>query len=117
MATIGAARHEPLRIVLRYDSVHIERFRRRPVVLTGLQSRLVTEVGLAGLPVGWRGIAADLWPDAEDDVKRRRAWDSTTRRLRKTLRDHGIRTDLIRPDGAGNVELVLEPGDQVVDQA
>jgi hypothetical protein len=38
------------------------------------------------------------------------------RRLRLKLSSHGLRPDLLRADGTGLVELVLGPGDVVVDE-
>jgi hypothetical protein len=47
----------------------------------------------------------------------RRRWDVHLGRLRAKLREARIREDLVRPDGRGNLELVLAPRDVVEDQA
>ena len=44
-------------------------------------------------------------------------FDTTLARLRRQLRDLAIREDLVGLDGAGNVELVLYPGDRMVDES
>jgi hypothetical protein len=37
-------------------------------------------------------------------------------RLRRKLRDERLRSDLVRADGAGMIELFLRPGDVIEDQ-
>lgn len=105
----------PLRIVCRYDTVHLQRAGRPVVVLTGLQARLFSEVATVGCPVSWEVIASTLWPDA-DRAQGRRRWDVQVVRLRGRLRAAGISGDVIQSDGKGNVELVLGPQDVVVDE-
>ena len=66
-----------------------------------------------------RGIhmAPQLWPAHScDRIQRRRSWDSLIRRLRIKLREAGIREELVRNDGHGNVELFLLPADLIVDE-
>ena len=70
-----------------------------------------------GVPVAWESIAASVWPDGDDRNALRRRWDVHLGRLRAKLRETGIREDLVRTDGKGNLELVLGPGDTVEDQA
>lgn len=105
----------PLTLVARYSSVHVFRHRRLPVVIDALPGRLLSEVATIGVPVGWEVVARELWPDF-DDYRLRMSWDRALRRLRSELQVHGIRGDLVRPDGRGNVELFLLPGDNVRDE-
>jgi hypothetical protein len=47
----------------------------------------------------------------------RRRLDVALSRLRQRLREHGIRADLVRMTGLGQIELFLHERDQVVDAA
>lgn len=101
-------------VVLRYPSVHLQRPRRHPLVLDGLPARLVCELAEMGVPAEWTVVARQLWPDEDDTTRLRQGWDRALRRLRSRLREGGVREDLVRPDGCGNVELLLLPGDRVI---
>lgn len=103
----------PLRIVSRYDTVHVFRPGLAPVALQGLGARLVAELVLLGGPVSWSVLAGELWPDGGS----RKQLDMVMMRLRHRLREARIRTDLVRADGTGLIELMLRPGDVVEDQA
>ncbi|MCB9665334.1 MAG: hypothetical protein H6732_14580 [Alphaproteobacteria bacterium] len=102
----------PLRLVARYDTVHLFRPDRVPLVLHGLSARLVSELVTFGVPVPWRVLADELWPDGGS----RKQLDMALVRLRARLRAARVRTDLVRTDGSGVVELFLRPGDVVEDQ-
>ncbi|MES2645210.1 MAG: FHA domain-containing protein [Myxococcota bacterium] len=106
----------PLRIVCRYDTVHIVRIGRPVVVLSGLLARLLSEIATVGKPVGWEGVAIALWPEVDDRSQLRRRWDVQMSRLRARLRAAGVRGDLVRPDGKGNFELVLGAEDVMLDE-
>ena len=54
--------------------------------------------------------------DEDEPAVLRRNWDAAMARLRKKLREARIRTDLVRADRTGNVELVLRRADRVEDQ-
>ncbi len=101
-----------LDVVGRWDTAHLRRPGRTPVALSGLQARLVTELGTMRSPVDWRVVAGALWRGDP----RRRSYDRLLKRLRHTLRRHGIRTDLVRATGTGMVELYLHAGDRFVEQ-
>lgn len=116
-ATVGHVAADALTLVLRYTAVHIHRARRDPVVFDGLRARLITELGLMRQTAPWEVLARELWPGDEDMALVRPRWDRLLARVRQTLRDASIREDLVRPDGCGNVELYLQPGDRVVDEA
>ena len=65
-----------------------------------------------------RTATAEPWSfQARTTSAWRKSWDRALARLRERLREAGLREDLVRPDGRGNVELFLRPGDQVVDEA
>lgn len=106
---------EPLELVVRYDTVHIHRGQ-TTMVLEGQLARFVSDLAVAGVPMGWLVLASELWPQEKDPVVLRRNWDAAMSRLRRRLREVGIRADLVRADRTGNVELFLRRGDRVVDQ-
>ncbi|MDP2306317.1 MAG: hypothetical protein Q8P18_09850 [Pseudomonadota bacterium] len=107
----------PLRIVARHVTAHVHRDGQPVCVLTGVPARIVSELAVMGVPAAWEAVAASVWPDEDDRNALRRRWDVHLGRLRAKLRDAGIRDDLVRADGKGNLELVLRPGDVVEDQA
>ena len=84
-------------------------------MLNGLHARLVSELALAGVPVGWEALAGELWPGDEDRLALRRRMDTALSRLRRKLRAAGVRTNLARADGCGHLELLLLDGDVVED--
>lgn len=51
-------------------------------------------------------LVAEVWTDDDAFVLRKR-WDVNLGRLRGRLREGGVRTDLVRAAGTGQVELVL----------
>jgi hypothetical protein len=105
----------PLRIVARFETVHIHPKGRAVVVITGIRARIVTELVGYAVPVPWEHLAVPIWPDAARRVQRMN-WDRHLKALRNQLRDVGLRTDLVRADGRGNVELLLMPDDEVIDE-
>ena len=111
---LGAA--APLHIVARHVTVHLLREGQPACVLTGVAARVVSGLATMGVPVPWEVLAAEVWPDDDDRNAVRRRWDVHLGRLRAKLRDVGIRDDLVRADGKGNLELVLGARDTVEDQ-
>jgi len=105
----------PLRVVARYDSVHLQRAGHETVVLSGMAARLVGELVLLGGTAPWRVVASEVWPGTEPDRLRHRL-DVTLSRLRRRLADANLRTDIVRMDGCGQVELVLDHDDHLVDE-
>lgn len=103
----------PLRIVTRYDTVHVFRPGLPPTTIQGLGARLLSELVLCGGPVGWSALCAELWPEGGS----RKQLDMVLVRLRHRLRADRIRSDLVRADGTGLIELLLRPDDVVEDQA
>lgn len=107
----------PLRIVARYDTVHIVRDGLPTVILAGLQARLISELVATRQPIGWHALVQELWPQlAEDSHGQRRRLDMTLLRLRRRLEAEGIRTDLVAALGTGLLELSLRADDQLVDE-
>jgi len=106
---------ESLGLVASYDSVEVRRVDRPVEYINGIGGRLMTELIAFGGPVAWNVLAGELWRDAPDVDTLRHRWDVTLGRLRKRLRELGLRRELIRTDGNGQVWLVLHPGDTVVD--
>ena len=84
-----------------------------PVVIDGNPARILTELAEMGQPVPWEVVAREVWKAPMDLEPLRKIWDQTLRRLRLHLRQHGLREDLVRPDGHGNVEIFVMPGDRV----
>ncbi len=106
----------PMRIVARYDTVQLHREGEPIVQLTGQVARLLSEAATIGQPVPWEVIAAEIWPDCTEPHRLRRRWDTVLGRLRRLLRGHGIRDDLVRSGGNGMAELVLSTHDVLVDE-
>ncbi len=106
---------EPLMIIDRFTTVHIRRPRRSVVIIDGLRARLLSELVTFGCPTAWQQVAGRMWPGEVDELRLRRRWDRIRQRLRDQLRDAQIREDLVRTDGHGNVELLLRPGDRVLE--
>lgn len=116
-ATVGLGGIDrPLHIVLRYDSAHIHREGEPVVPVTGVGARILSELGAMRGPVSWSVVAREIWPDEVGPTAQRRRWDVSVNRLRERLRSAGIRTDLVRADGGGNVELFLHQSDRVDDE-
>jgi len=105
----------PLRLIARFDTVHLVREGHPVLVITGRSARLMSELAVVAQPCSWHSQAQLLWGELERDRLRRR-WDMQLRRLRQKLRGAAIRTDLIQPTGDGLIELVLGPNDVVVDE-
>lgn len=105
----------PLRIVTAYDSVQIQAGDAPPVVFGGVQARILSELAALGGPAGWELVAREVWPSEPDTWALRRRWDVNLGRLRGRLREAGIRSDLVRAIGTGQVELVLRANDTLTD--
>ena len=104
-------------LVCRTTTVHIHQRSRLPVTVDARAGLLLSELALMRAPAPWAAAAGLLWPDQPDAHKLRRNFDAVIARLRTRLREAGVREDLIRTDGRGNVEVFLHPGDEVVDEA
>lgn len=107
---------ESLVIVARYDTVHVIAGRREPLVLGGLNARIVSELVALGGLAAWEIVAREIWGHEEELATLRVRWDSSLARLRTKLRAGRVRDDLVRTNGSGHSELFLRPGDRVDDQ-
>jgi len=117
-ATVALGRvSAPLKLELHYDMVHIHREGQPSVSLNGNTARILSELGGVGTAIAWDQVARAIWSDTDDEHLLRRRWDSLLARLRRKLREEDIRPDLIKTDGAGNIALVLNPTDELVDHS
>lgn len=126
VAKLAAAEHLPtdrgggfepgLRIVAHYESVELHRDNTPPVMIGGIGARLISELVSYDGPVGWEVLARELWRDDVDAMELRHRWDVALSRVRTRLREGGIRPDLLRSDGGGQIQLVLYEGDRVLDR-
>ena len=100
----------------RWTSVHIVQAGTTSII-TGKPANLVSAlVAFVGKPVPWDILADQVWTDTTDRLLLRKSFDSALRRLRVQLHELGVRDDFVSLDGSGNVELVLDPGDRMVDE-
>lgn len=106
-----------LHIVSHYDTVHVYPAHGSAIVFDGFAARLLAELGLIGTPVAWEAVAKALWPEEDDSGILRQRWDQATSRVRKRLREGRVRTDLVRSNRTGLVELYLGPQDRFEDNA
>lgn len=111
----GGAVDAPLHLIAQYDSVTIHRDHHPPLVLAGMQARLVSELVVLDGPVPWSTLADELWPGEDPAVSRGRL-DTLLSRIRRRLRSVGIRTTLVHTDGAGSVQLLSYPHDRIEDR-
>ncbi len=107
----------PLHIVAQFDSVALHLNGRPPVVFGGRGARILSELVRFEAPVPWEMLAREVWPQEPEPGVLRHRLDVNLGRLRSRLRSAGIRTDLVRPDGAGSLGLVLYDGDSVEDKS
>ena len=112
---LGGRLHPPLRVVANYDTAHIHRPGNEPLSLSGIQARILSELVALGGPASWDTVASQIWRGEDAPDRLRHRWDVNLGRLRSKLEQHGVRRDLIRSDGAGQIELMLLPGDEVED--
>lgn len=106
----------PLTIVASYDTVHLHREGQAALALDGISARIVSELVAFGGPASWEMIAREIWRHEDDRGQLRRKWDVNLARLRRKLRAAGIRTDLFRAGGTGQIELFLYESDRVDDR-
>lgn len=114
--TLGGGLTSPLRLIAHYDGVEIHRANRPVVIIGGVGARLLSELVAIGGPVAWEVVARELWRDEANLAELRHRWDVALGRLRARLRKEGVRDDLLRSDGAGQLQLVLNDGDHVDDR-
>lgn len=116
-ATIRDQRLEtPLHFIVYFESIEIHRPNQATVIFGGVGGRIFSELMAFSGPVNWDVIAREVWGDSGDIVDLRHRWDVALGRLRAKLREADLRSDLIRADGRGQVQLVLHKDDQVVER-
>ena len=106
----------PLRIIVREDTVELRSADQPPTTISGVNASILSALSGYPGPVGWDVIAREVWRDDCDVVELRHRWDVSLGRLRAKLRAAGLRGDLLRASGSGQLQLVLYDGDQVVEQ-
>jgi len=115
--TISASARDPaLRIVARYETLHIYREDGAVFSIGGIPAHIVSELVEYRIPVPWELVARSIWTDQPDVYTLRQNWDRHLKRLRRKLAEAGIRPSLVRCDGRGNVELLTMPRDEIVDE-
>lgn len=102
-------------IVARFETVHLHSPDGTSIKIPGIGARIICELVSFGAPVPWEMAARTLWQESDLHALRCN-WDRHLGRLRARLRDAGIRDNLVQPDGRGNVELFLLPGDRIQDE-
>ncbi len=102
----------PLRIVAGYDTVQVHQGD-TTAFISGIPARIISELIEYGVAAEWQNIAETLWNADQDRHNLRARFDMALSRLRKKLRDAGIRDDFIVTSGHGHIELVLRHGDIV----
>ena len=107
----------PLRIITAWETAQVQAGDAPPVMFGGVHARILSELAALGGPASWEVVAREVWPDEEDTWALRKRWDVNLGRIRGRLRDGGIRTDLVRAVGTGQVELVLRGHDVLEDRA
>lgn len=105
--------HATIRLVIRFAVVVVVREGRAPVHLSGLDARVLGELAEYAEPVPWQLVAEVVWRGETHPIRLRQNWDKSLARLRQHLAAAGLREDLVRIDGHGNVGLNLLPGDVV----
>lgn len=106
----------PLVIVARWDTVHVHRGGEIALILSGMSARLVSELVRASVPLDWAMLAQELWSDERDWGVLRGRLDVTLGRLRKKLKTANLPPTLVSSNRCGQIELVLAPGDAVLDE-
>ena len=107
----------PLHIITAYETAQVQAGDAPPVVFAGVHARILSELAALGGPAGWELVAREVWPDEDDAFVLRKRWDVNLGRLRGRLREGGVRTDLVRAAGTGQVELVLRHNDVLEDRS
>lgn len=107
----------PLRLVVRRSTVSVAVHGETFVVLSGKSASVIRHLmKLGNGPCPWEGVAERIWGSKSDRSVLRTNWDKALGRLRRQLESNCIRKDLVQLDGAGSVELLLHPGDELIDE-
>jgi pSer/pThr/pTyr-binding forkhead associated (FHA) protein len=115
---VDAGLRPPLKLVSNYTTVQIHHREAAVLVVGGIGARLIAELVSFDGPVPWEVLASEIWGGASVRRDRlRRKLDAALGRLRGKLVAAGLPRDLVRMDGSGCIELVLQAGDEVEDRA
>ena len=98
----------------KYQTVHIWPPDGAPITVSGIIARMLHELIEIDGPVHWEVLADLVWPNEAARYQLRRRYDTVIARLRRLLRDGGVRADLVRPDGCGNIEIIKYPEDTFI---
>ncbi len=112
-ATLGGSL--PLRIVADFDTAKVQQGQALAVI-AGVPARILCELVALGGPATWELLAGEIWGSDVEREQLRTRFDMGLSRLRKRLRQAGVRPDLVVTTGTGHVELVLREGDVVEDR-
>lgn len=112
--TIGTP--SPLRIISSYESVAIHGAH-GVALLAGVPARIISELGAFDGPAPWEVLAGEVWGRGIERDQLRARLDMALLRVRKRLREAGVRDDLVVATGTGQVQLLLRPGDVLDDRS
>ncbi len=115
-ATRAGSGRPPLTIEARFHSVHIHSEGALVLSLSGIAARIVSELVTFDGPVDWYVLARQIWREEDERVLLRRRWDVALARLRSKFRSAGLDAGLVAATRTGQVELVVEPTDTIVDR-
>lgn len=87
-----------------------------PAVIGGQSARVLSELVSYAGPVAWLACARQLWTDDADVHELRHRWDVALGRLRRRLREAGLRSDLVVTDRSGHAQVTLYEQDVVEDR-
>lgn len=96
-----------------FDTAQVFCGGRLVAAFSGIKGRLLHELAEVDGPVAWSVVAREVWSNEATEFELRRRWDKTMSRIRVMLRDAGVRDDLVKATGTGQVELLLYPGDEI----
>lgn len=109
----------PLTIEVASTTVRLQRRGEPALSLRGHGATIVRELVEFAGPVHWYTLARQVWPDSgrEDRARLRARLDTAVKRLRIRLRESGVGSGLISATQTGQLELLLQPGDHIVESA
>lgn len=107
---VTTAPDDRIAVVARYETAQVS-CGASLALLTGVPARLLTELVAFDGPAPWEALARELWGAQGEREQLRARLDMALLRLRRRLRDAGIREDLVVATGTGQIQLVLRPGD------
>jgi hypothetical protein len=110
-ATFGEE-HPPVRVVVGNGVVRISQGGAPEATFARYQGELLRLLAEAEEPVHWTKLARYFWPE-RDQLKWRERFDALVKEVRRRLRDHRVRADLLW-SWDGSYRLHLGEGDELV---